>query len=163
MKLEQKGTSNRKVHLFVQWFATPALPPAPLLPLPIRRPLSSSGRRCDGAGRLPPSPGVCETPVRRASGWPPSSTRSSTADRWRWRRRTVQTSRRSEYPGTHRTAGHPARMASLPPAIRCGNNWKLAKLFPFCFCILLFLYKSEALPDVFQRTYKKWNRWLPER
>lgn len=31
MKLERKGTSNRKVHLFVQWFATPALP-ALLLP-----------------------------------------------------------------------------------------------------------------------------------
>lgn len=56
-------------------------PPAPLLPLPLCPPLSSSGRRCDGVGRLPPSPGVCETLVRRASGWPPSSTRSSTADR----------------------------------------------------------------------------------
>ena len=31
MKLEQKGTSNRKVHLFVQWFATPALPALLLL------------------------------------------------------------------------------------------------------------------------------------
>lgn len=101
-------------------------PPAPLLPLPLCRPLSSSGRRCDGVGRLPPSPGVCETPVPRASGWPPSSTRSSTADRWRWRRRTVQTSRRSEFPGTHRRAGHPARMASLPPATWGVNNLNLA-------------------------------------
>lgn len=90
-------------------------PHAPLLPLPLCCPLSSSGRRCDGVGRPPPSPGVCETPAPRASGWPPSSTRSSIADRWRWRRRTVQTCRRSEFPGTHRRAGRPARMASLPP------------------------------------------------
>lgn len=43
--------------------------------------LSSSGRRCDGAGRLPPSPEACGTLARRGNGWPPSSTRSSTADR----------------------------------------------------------------------------------
>lgn len=110
-------------------------PPAPLLPLPLRPPLSSSGRRCDEVGRLPPSPGVCETLVRRASGWPPSSTRSSTADRWRWRRRTARTSRRSEFPGTHRTAGHPARMASLPPAIRDERRSD-------CSCKLKILSKS---------------------
>lgn len=56
-------------------------PPAPLLPLPLCRPLSSSGRRCDGVGRRPPSPGVCETLALHVSGWPPSSTHSSTADR----------------------------------------------------------------------------------
>jgi len=124
VKLEQKGTSNRKVHLFVQWFATPALPALLLLcclSLSVV-PLSSSGRKCDGAGRPPPSPGACETRGRHASGWPPSSTRSSTAGRWRWRRRTAQTSPRSEFPGIHRTAGHPARMASLPPARRAGNH-----------------------------------------
>lgn len=55
--------------------------PAPLLPVYLRRPLSSSGRRCDGVGRPPPSPGVCETLVRHVSGWPPSSTRSSTGGR----------------------------------------------------------------------------------
>lgn len=104
-------------------------PPAPLLPLPLWFPLSSSGTRCDGVGRLPLSPGVCETLVRRVNGWPPSSTRSSTVDRWRWRRRTAQTSHRSEFPGTHRTAGHPARMASLPPATR-GRNCYRTKLLP---------------------------------
>lgn len=108
------------MHFFVGWFCdscttcpascSPVASPSPAFPL------SSSGRRCAGAGRRPPSPAACGTRVRRASGWPPSSTRSSTADRWRWRRRTAQTCRRSEFPGTRRTAGRPARMASLPPA-----------------------------------------------
>lgn len=103
-------------------------PHAPLLPLPLCCPLSSSGRRCGGVGRLPPSPGVCETLAPRASGWPPSSTRSSIADRWRWRRRTVQTCRRSEFPGTHRRAGRPARMASLPPTTWGGTYSHLTSL-----------------------------------
>lgn len=42
MKLEQKGTSNRKVHLFLQWFATPALP-ALLLSLCVVRSVPAEG------------------------------------------------------------------------------------------------------------------------
>lgn len=67
-------------------------------------------------GPLLPSPAACGTRGRRGSGLLPSSTHSSTADRSHWRRRKEQTSLRSESPGTHRTAGHPAHMASLPPA-----------------------------------------------
>ena len=142
-------------------------PPAPLLPLPLCPLLSSSGRRCDGVGRPPPSPGACETPGRHASGWPPSSTRSSTAGRWRWRRRTVQTSRRSEFPGTRRTAGRPARMASLPPAIRREScHQPCYFLSTPCFCILQFFCSMSQ--DVVQHMYRnkaeemrKWNRWLP--
>lgn len=83
--------------------------------------LSSSGRRCGAVGHPPPSPGACGTRGRRGSGWPPSSTRSNTAGRWRWRRRTARTCRHSGSPGTHRTAGRRARMASLPPGRRDEN------------------------------------------
>lgn len=66
-------------------------------------------------GPLPPLPVAYGTRGQPGSGWLPSSTRSSTADRSRWRRRKAQTSPRSGCPGTRRTTGHPRHMASLPP------------------------------------------------
>lgn len=62
-------------------------------------------------GPLLPSPAACGTRGRPGSGWLPSNTRSSTADRSRWRRRKEQTSPHSGCPGTHRTAGRPGHMA----------------------------------------------------
>lgn len=93
-----------------------------LPPFPSR--LNSSGRRCVVVGPLPPSPAAYGTHGQHGSGWLPSSTRSSTEDRSRWRRRKEQTSLHSGCPDTRHTAGRPGHMAWLPPE---SERWKLLK------------------------------------
>lgn len=77
--------------------------------------LSSSGRTRVEGGRPLPSPVACETLGRLVSGCWPSSTRSSTAGRWRWHRRRGRTCPHSVPPGTRRTSGRPRRTAWPPP------------------------------------------------
>lgn len=66
-------------------------------------------------GPLPLSQEAYGTLCQPGSGWQPSNTRSSTADRSHWRRKKEQTSPHSGCPGTHHIADRPGHMASLPP------------------------------------------------
>lgn len=142
------NNNNKKTHFFFKnrermhrfpehckpWGSALSLPSSSSTPVLCGRVcpgLSSSGTGRGEGGRLPPSPAVCGTPARRGSGCWPSSIRSNTAGRWRWHRRTGQTSPHSVCPGTHHTSDHPAHMASLPPAPREERQEKgLARLPP---------------------------------
>lgn len=77
--------------------------------------LSSSGRTRVEGGHPPLSQVACGTLGLLASECWPSSTRNSTADMWRWRRRRGRTSPHSAPPGTHHTSDRQAHTALPPP------------------------------------------------
>ena len=79
------------------------------------RTLSTSGRERCADDRHPPWRAACETRDRDARESDSSTSRSSTAGTWCWRRRREQTCRHSAHPDTRHTTGHPTRTASPRP------------------------------------------------